>query len=385
MKCWPGITGLRRKSVHPGLHWSRFQTLQQWQRQRLAESYSDLINQESYRPACEFFLEELYGGLDFLKRDQEVAKVMSVMVRFLPGKALLALADAFELQALSLEFDLEMAERLDSTGAVELDVASYGEIYRSCGNRPLRERQILLIRDLGNELAKLVHKLLVVHLIRLNARVLHTRQDSEQLQAICTARNRVCRVVSFPLSWKTLSISLTRFINAGNGVSMQKLFAGEAEPFADQAAMSNVQPKCSRAVKVAYDLFLDVSFQQCQKNIQFGLYPDFLFTHGNPAVHTGSFKMNNIFVPAVIDAEFPGEVTRKFVCRFLGMSMVHFVVGAHIDPGHKFQSNDSESGQFRRMRSDKPIDPYFAPVSRYRYARCAERFTMHDSVCGLVI
>ena len=41
--------------------------------------------------------------------------MMSVMVRFLPGKALLTLADAFELQALSLEFDMEMAERLDSS------------------------------------------------------------------------------------------------------------------------------------------------------------------------------------------------------------------------------------------------------------------------------
>ena len=51
--------------------------------------------------------------------------------------------------------------------SLELDIASYGGIYRSCGNRPLRERQILLIRDLGNELAKLVHKRLVVRLIRL--------------------------------------------------------------------------------------------------------------------------------------------------------------------------------------------------------------------------
>lgn len=151
----------------PGFALEPFQTLQQWQRQRLAENYSDLINQESYRPACEFFLEELYAGLDFLKRDQEVAKVMPVMERFLPGNALLTMADAFELQALSLEFDLEMAERLESSGTLKLDIASYGGIYRSCGNRPLRERQILLIRDLGNELAKLVHKRLVVRLIRL--------------------------------------------------------------------------------------------------------------------------------------------------------------------------------------------------------------------------
>jgi hypothetical protein len=48
--------------------------------------------------------------------------------------------------------------------------------------------------------------------------------------------------------------------------------------------------------------------------------------------------MNDILVPAVIDAEFPGEVTREFICRFLGMRMVHFVEGANINPGHNFQS-----------------------------------------------
>ena len=132
----------------PGFPITPFQTLQQWQRQRLANSYSDLIEQENCRPACEFFFEELYAGMDFLKRDQEVAKVMTVLVKFLPRNALFTLDDAFELQALSLNFDMQMAELVDSTGALELDVASYGDIFRACGDRQLRERQILLIRIL---------------------------------------------------------------------------------------------------------------------------------------------------------------------------------------------------------------------------------------------
>ena len=216
---------LAAKISTPGFALEPVKTLQQWQRRRLAESYSDLINQESYRPACEFFLEELYGGLDFLKRDQEVAKVMSVMVRFLPGKALLALSDAFELQALSLEFDMEMAERLDSSGAVELDVASYGEIYRSCGNRPLRERQILLIRDLGNELAKLVHKLLVVRLIRLMRGPAYAAGFGA-LQSFLESGVVSFRELEDP-------VYFINTIYQREWLSMQKLFAGEAEPFAD--------------------------------------------------------------------------------------------------------------------------------------------------------
>jgi len=198
--------------------------LQQWQRQRLAESYSDLIDQESYRPACEFFLEELYAGLDFLKRDQEVAKVMSVMVRFLPGKALFAMADAFELQALSLDFDMEMAERLDSASTMELDVASYGLVYRSCGNKPLRERQILLIRDLGNELAKLVHKPLVVRLIRLMRGPAYAAGFGA-LQAFLESGVTSFRKLEDP-------VYFINTIYEREWLSMQKLFAGEPDPFA---------------------------------------------------------------------------------------------------------------------------------------------------------
>ena len=207
----------------PGFALEPFQTVQQWQRQRLAQSYSDLIDKESYRPACEFFLEELYGGLDFLKRDQEVAKVMSVMVRFLPGKVLFTMADAFELQALSLEFDMEMAERLDSAGIMELDVASYGVIYRSCGNGSLREKQILLIRDLGNELARLVHKRLMFRLIRL-MRSPANAAGFGSLQAF---------LESGVLSFRKLEdpVYFVNTIYEREWLAMQKLFAGEANPF----------------------------------------------------------------------------------------------------------------------------------------------------------
>jgi hypothetical protein len=207
----------------PGYALEPFEALQQWQRERLAVSYSDLLNQESYRPACEFFLEELYGGLDFQERDQEVAKVMSVMVRFLPGNALHIMADAFELQALSLDFDMAMAKRLGSTGAVDLDVAAYGLVYRSCGDRQLRERQILLIREVGNELAKLVHKSLVVRLIRFMRGPAYAAGFGA-LQSF---------LESGVLSFRKLEdpVYFVNTIYEREWLSMQKLFAGDAEPF----------------------------------------------------------------------------------------------------------------------------------------------------------
>lgn len=144
-----------------------FEHLQQWQRNRLARTYRDLIDQDAYRPAVTFFLTELYGGLDFRDRDQDMNKVMPVMRRFLPDKVLYIMSEAFELQAMSLDFDMRMAEYMEGAALTDLDMAYYCQTYRACSDRPGRERQILLIRKLGYDLEKLEKKPLVNTLVRL--------------------------------------------------------------------------------------------------------------------------------------------------------------------------------------------------------------------------
>ncbi|NND44376.1 MAG: hypothetical protein HKN58_03565, partial [Xanthomonadales bacterium] len=90
----------------PGFPTAAFERLQQWQRKRLADTYADLLAEPQFSAAGHFFLEELYGGLDFQERDQQVARVLPVMIRTLPGHMLHALTNAFELQALSLQLDI---------------------------------------------------------------------------------------------------------------------------------------------------------------------------------------------------------------------------------------------------------------------------------------
>ena len=58
--------------------------LQDWQRQRLQRSFADLAANPRYRAANDFFLTELYGGLNFRERDREVERVMPVMTRTMP-------------------------------------------------------------------------------------------------------------------------------------------------------------------------------------------------------------------------------------------------------------------------------------------------------------
>ena len=123
--------------------------VQDWQRQRLARTYQDLVSQQRYRAAGDFFLAELYGGLHFRERDHQMERVLPVMVRTLRGDMLLALAEAFELQSLSLNLDMQMTTALQQSGWDQLDTDRYGEIYRRCGRPADRKQQIELIRRLG--------------------------------------------------------------------------------------------------------------------------------------------------------------------------------------------------------------------------------------------
>jgi len=207
----------------PGFTLDSFTLLQQWQRERLASSYSDLRSQPGCRPACDFFLSELYGGLDFTERDQDMEKVMPVMIRFLSDKILMSLADAFELQAISLEFDLEMAEILRVQGLRKLNDASYGAVYRRCNNRPLRERQIRLIRQLGLDLARLVHRRFMMQLVRLLRGPAHATGFGK-LQVFLEDGLGAFKKLDDP----KLFIDT---IYQRESQSMQKLFDGEKHPF----------------------------------------------------------------------------------------------------------------------------------------------------------
>jgi len=202
---------------------AELETLQDWQRQRLARTYQALISQARYRAAGDFFLDEIYGGLNFRERDHQVERVLPVMVRTMPDYMLLALAEAFELQSLSLSLDMDMAVALREFGWDGLDTHRYGEVYRRCGRPDDRERQIELIGELGLKLNELVHHRLVMFLIR-------------------TLRGPA-RAAGFGLLQNFLESGLNAFQVMDDGTEfietiwhneeriMRRLFAGDQNPF----------------------------------------------------------------------------------------------------------------------------------------------------------
>lgn len=128
-----------------------------WQSLRLGRTYADLESQPRYADAVEFFDSDLYGNVDFARRDADIARAAPIIGRTLPNRAIAVVAQAVEVHALSQELDRALLARLPNLDG-RFSVADYCRAYRRMNNRAGRERQIQLIIDVGTELDRLVRK-----------------------------------------------------------------------------------------------------------------------------------------------------------------------------------------------------------------------------------
>lgn len=203
--------------------------LRVWQSARLARTYRDLLEDERYRAAAEFFLGDLYGPKDCSRRDAEVARVVPVLARMLPASAVVTLIDAIRMDAVSESLDADMARRLKQTGALDcITDEAYAEAYRFCGRRSDREAQIVLTEEIGRSLDQLTHMPLLAASLRLMKKPaelaglasLHSflRRGFEAFRDIGGADRFLARIV-------------------GNETEiMRRLYAGDASPFAPVSA-----------------------------------------------------------------------------------------------------------------------------------------------------
>jgi hypothetical protein len=120
-----------------------------WQNQRFARTYADLSDDPHYRAAVEFFLRELYDDVDMTARDADVVRVLPLMIKILPAVALQTIRDALAFEALSERLDTKLARHLANR---PLDLISYREAFRACGQRDEREQQIRCVIQIGTAL-----------------------------------------------------------------------------------------------------------------------------------------------------------------------------------------------------------------------------------------
>lgn len=201
--------------------------LQAWQAQRLERSFAAVLADPARRPAARFFLTDLYGDHDFSRRDADIARVIPMMQKLLPVALLKTVADGIELGALTHAFDLRMAASLEALASRKRNVTAelYARAYREVGHPRLRARQIALIDEVGLGLwaALRMHGVgALLKLSRVPARAMGFGELQGFLERGFDAFGRLGDAKPFLADIRTHETRV-----------MQRLFAGDADPFRD--------------------------------------------------------------------------------------------------------------------------------------------------------
>jgi hypothetical protein len=128
---------------------ARVDAIKQYQHARFERDYAGLLNSTRHGLATRFFLDDLYGPLDFAERDAQFGRVIPALARLLPAEVMHTVASLAELHALSEDLDQQMALAL-TTEAV--DDRSYRAAWQNMGRKSDRERQLRLLLEIGTSL-----------------------------------------------------------------------------------------------------------------------------------------------------------------------------------------------------------------------------------------
>jgi hypothetical protein len=127
----------------------RVAAVKRYQHARFSRDYAGLIASTRYGAAAGFFLEDLYGPMEFGDRDAQFERVIPAMGKLLPDEVMHTVVQLAELHALSEDLDQQMALALD---ADDVEAGSYRAAWLSVGRREDRERQVSLLIAIGDAL-----------------------------------------------------------------------------------------------------------------------------------------------------------------------------------------------------------------------------------------
>jgi hypothetical protein len=135
----------------------KFIAVQRHQAMRLAHTHADLLLDPRYKAVTEFFLSDLYGGLDLSELAREIERALPVATRLLPESVMRTSAVALELNALTGDLDEALTSMLFETmGETELNDKNMIEAFRACNQQAERHRQLNLLAELGAGLDRYV-------------------------------------------------------------------------------------------------------------------------------------------------------------------------------------------------------------------------------------
>lgn len=128
------------------------QSLRDYQSQRLRATHNQWLENSDTRAAGEFFFDEIYSEKNSLSRDLETQKFLPTIGKILPLGAIETIASALELDGLTLELDIAMAEVLGSS----FSDGAYLQAFSQLGPIDSRLEQVRLVSTLGENLCEVV-------------------------------------------------------------------------------------------------------------------------------------------------------------------------------------------------------------------------------------
>tara|TARA_R110000824_G_scaffold11426_12_gene49825 strand:- start:2446 stop:3195 length:750 start_codon:yes stop_codon:yes gene_type:complete len=133
-------------------------TVADWQARRLKQTHKDLYQHLGYQGGLEFLLTDLYAPANMTRRDDNIDRVFPKMVKWLPDHLLDTLSGLVELNLITQQLDLELAELLDERDmhARTVTVEHYCEVYRASQKLEQRKHQVMLVADVGQQLDRYV-------------------------------------------------------------------------------------------------------------------------------------------------------------------------------------------------------------------------------------
>lgn len=151
------LAAFRRRSEDT-LTVARRRRLTVWQSARLANTHRDLLASPRFGPAVRFFLSDLYAPRDFDQRYADLERIAPMLVRTLPREVIHTLALAVEMNVLTLTLDDRLARQLGGLLDGELSASDWVAAVRRGEDLGERERQIDLIRLVGEDLDRIIAK-----------------------------------------------------------------------------------------------------------------------------------------------------------------------------------------------------------------------------------
>lgn len=125
------------------------------QASRFAGTYSDFLGSTLHGPATRFFLEDLYGNLDYADRDRQFARIAGSLQSFFPEQVVATAVALAELHAQTEQLDHAMASAWIGQSKQNSRPSKYVSCWRHVGATSERYQQLETVIRIGQELDSL--------------------------------------------------------------------------------------------------------------------------------------------------------------------------------------------------------------------------------------